>query len=193
MHMVLLAVLAIVFSLPAIAQTKAWDTNEIRQAGKLTGCELNFWHTGDDYGSGRPTPVVLKGEFDIIAPDDPRRAAWVLQLVPNDTTMLNGKLNFRMFTPIKGYFILNDGTSSAGIEIKSQQCDLGGLCVLGQKNLVELMSNIMLGNQIRVFYQRNTQSIDSEFVISLPAMGSADHNLIRAFGNCVTTLFNPSH
>ena len=189
-----LVMAAVLVCVPAKAQTKAWNTNEIRQGGKLTGCELIFWHTGDDHGSGRPEPVMLKGEFDIIAPADPRRAAWVLQLSPNDATMVAGKLAFKLFTPIKAYFMLDDGSSSAGTEISSEQCELGGLCVLGQKNLVELMTNITLNTQIRVFYQRSRQSIDSEFVITMPSMDSEERKLITRFGDCVNTLLlNPHH
>jgi len=168
--------------------TKAVEANDMRQAGKLIGCEFDFWQTLQDPFMSPVRMVVIKGSFTIAAPDEPTKALWVLQISPNDATVVAGKLAFERFTPILAYFVTEQGFSSAGRQIRANPCSTGGICVAGQAGLQDLFVGIILSRSIKAAYQRSADSLDTDFTISLPQIGTSDHRYIQQFGECVGSL-----
>ena len=192
LKLVVLACLVGPQQLSAQTELDSFTANEVRQDGKLIGCNVDFVHSGDDLSSGHPVFVVTKGAFGVFAPDDPRRAAWVLQLMPMDATMVNSKLKLALFTPVNAYIVTMDGFSSASKEATRQKCEEGGICLVGQAGLLNIMQDFMLGTQIKIFYKRNKAKMDSEIVLALPSMGSPEHRYTKLFGDCVAALLNPT-
>ena len=80
--------------------TKALEANETRQAGKLVACSLDFRQTLMDFVPVPSRPVTVKGSFSIVAPNDPKKPAWVIQVAPQEAIIQAGKLFYQAFTPL---------------------------------------------------------------------------------------------